>query len=313
MMRSLLRLVLACLTTMTLVLEAAAATRVWVAVAEEGGAYAEAAAALRAELADGAEIGSGKWQALFDGQEGMPDLIVTVGVAAFDGALERLAQKEAAWARVPVLAILLPQAVFEARMASGPVVQRPISAVVLDQPLGRQMAFIKRALPDRRHVGVLSGTQTRPLLKALEKEASGRGLRLMSAPVANAPDDLYPALRSVLEEADVLLALPEPAVYNSGTLQNILLTTYRARTPLVAFSPAYVKAGAVLALYSTPAQVARRAAEIVREWRAGRGLPAVQAPREFTVVLNAKVAASLGLQIDDANAIVESLRRQEGR
>lgn len=298
---------------MTLVLEAAAATRVWVAVAEEQGAYAEAAAALKTELADGVEISAGKWQTLFDGQEGMPDLIVTVGVAAFDGALDRLAQKEAAWARVPVLAILLPQAVFEARMASGAVVQRPISAVVLDQPLGRQMAFIKRALPDRRHVGVLSGTQTRPLLKALEKEASGRGLRLMSAPVANAPDDLYPALRSVLEEADVLLALPEPAVYNSGTLQNILLTTYRARTPLVAFSPAYVKAGAVLALYSTPAQVARRAAEIVREWRAGRGLPAVQAPREFTVVLNAKVAASLGLQIDDANAIVESLRRQEGR
>lgn len=313
MLRPLLRLALACLATMTLVLEAAAATRVWVAVAEEEGAYAEAAAALKAELADGAEISAGKWQALFDGQEGMPDLIVTVGVAAFDGALDRLAQKGGGWARVPVLATLLPQAVFEARMATGPVVQRPISAVVLDQPLGRQMAFIKRALPDRRHVGVLSGTQTRPLLKTLEKEAGGRGLKLVSAPVANASDDLYPALRVVLEEADVLLALPEPAIYNSGTLQNILLTTYRARTPLVAFSPAYVKAGAVLALYSTPAQVARRAAEIVREWRAGRGLPAVQAPREFSVVLNAKVAASLGLQIDDANAIVESLRRQEGR
>jgi len=39
----------------------------------------------------------------------------------------------------------------------------------------------------------------------------------------------------------------------------------------------------------------------------------MQAPREFSVVLNARVAASLGLQIDDANAIVESLRRQEGR
>jgi len=178
MLRPLLRLALACLAAMTLVLEAAAAPRVWVAVAEEEGAYAEAAAAFKAELADGAEISTGKWQALFDGQDGMPDLIVTVGVAAFDGALGRLAQKGGGWARVPVLATLLPQAVFEARMAAGPVVQRPISAVVLDQPLGRQMALIKRALPDRRHVGVLSGTQTRPLLKTLEKEAHARDLKL---------------------------------------------------------------------------------------------------------------------------------------
>jgi ABC-type uncharacterized transport system substrate-binding protein len=82
--------------------------------------------------------------------------------------------------------------------------------------------------------------------------------------------------------------------------------------PLVAFSPAYVKAGAVLALYSTPAQVARRAAEMTRTWLAGRGLPPPQAPREFAVTANAKVAASLGLQLDEASLIAEDLRRLEG-
>lgn len=313
MARTLFRLALACLVYMTLVLDVRAAPRVWVAVAEEEGAYAEAAAVLKAELAGNAEISTARWQALFDGREAMPDLIVTIGVAALDGTLERLAQKGAAWARVPLVATLVPQVVFEARMAAGPVVQRPISAVVLDQPLGRQLAFIKRALPERRRVGILPGVQTRPLLRTLEKEASGLGLKLVIAPAINAADDLYPALKTALEEADVILALPEPTVYHGGTLQNILLTAYRARTPLVAFSPAYVKAGAVLALYSTPTQVARRAVELVRDWQAGRGLPVPQTPREFSVAVNAKVAASLGLQIDDAAVIVEYLRRQEGR
>lgn len=313
-MRSILfRLALACLVNMTLVSAAAAAPQVWVALAEEGGAYAETAAALREELVGAAETRAAVWRNLFAGAPPAPDLIVTVGAAALDGTLDELARRNTAWKEVPVLATLLPQAVFDARLAAGPVVRRPLSAVVLDQPLGRMLALIRRALPDHRHVGILPGPQTRPLMRALEREAAGQGLRLVVAPEIGLPEEIYPALKAVLGDADVILALPEPLVYHGGTLQNILLTTYRARTPLVAFSSAYVKAGAVLALYSTPAQVARRAAEMVRDWQAGGGLPAPQAPREFSVAVNAKVAASLGLSIDDAAAIVADLRRREGR
>ncbi len=313
MLRLFLPLAFACLVNMTLVLEAVAAPLVWVAMAEEGGAHAEAAAVLQAELAGKAEISAARWQTLFDGKAVMPDLIVTVGVAALDGTLERLAQKDVPWARIPVLATLLPQAVFDARLASGPVVQRPFSAVVLDQPLGRQMALIKRALPRRQLVGVLVGAQSQPLLGGLDKEARARGLVLVSAPTIGAPEMIYPALKLVLNDAEVILALPDPMVYHGASLQNILLTTYRARVPLVAFSPAYVKAGAVLAVYSTPAQVARRAVEMIGNWLAGRSLPPPQMPREFSVMVNAKVAASLGLQIDDPVAIAEDLHRQEDR
>ena len=139
-----------------------------------------------------------------------------------------------------------------------------------------------------------------------------RGLGLRASQPVNAAEDIYPALRQALDESEVILALPDPLIYNSATLQNILLTTYRARTPLVAFSPAYVKAGATLAVYSTPAQLARGAAAMVRQWRAGRVLPPPQSPREFEVAANERVAASLGLTIDAPAAIAADLRRQEG-
>lgn len=313
MARLFLRLALACLVSMTLVLEATAASRVWVMLAEEGGVHAEAAAALKAELALPLEVSVAGWRAQFDGKTDMPDLIVTVGVAALDGTLERLAKKDAAWARIPVLAILLPQAVFDSRLAASGVGRRPFSAVVLDQPIGRQMALIRRALPNMRHVGVLPGPQTRPQLRQLASEAGARKLELVvSAHEVRTQEEIFPALKAVLEEADLILALPDPLVFNASTLQNILLTAYRARAPLVAFSPAYVKAGAVMAIYSTPTQVARRAAEMVRVWQGGRGLPAPQPSREFAVVTNAKVAASLGLALDDAEEIAADLRRQEG-
>jgi hypothetical protein len=311
MPRIFFRLALACLVYMTLVLEVAAAPRVWVAMAEEGGPYAEAAAVLKGELGTGLELSINHWRAMFTVRDEAPDMIVAVGVAALDGVLERLGKRGDAWARVPVLAVMVPEAVFEARQAGGQAAHRPFSAALLDQPPGRQLALIKRALPQYQRVGVLSGPQTRLIFDVLDKEAQARGLVLRKTQPTNGAEEIYPALKQAIDEAEVILALPDPLIYNSASLQNILLTTYRARIPLVAFSPAYVKAGAVLAVYSTPAQVARRAAEMLRQWQSVRSLPAPQKPREFEVVVNERVAASLGLWIDAPNLIVDDLRRQE--
>jgi ABC-type uncharacterized transport system substrate-binding protein len=115
----------------------------------------------------------------------------------------------------------------------------------------------------------------------------------------------------VLAEADVLLALPDTRVFNAGSLQNILITTYRQRVPLVAFSAAYVKAGATLALYASPAQAASQAAAMVRIFLGGRGLLPPQSALEFSVALNERVARSLGLPDDDPAALADTLRRQE--
>lgn len=313
MPRIFLRLALACLVFMTLVLEVAAAPRVWVALAEEGGPYAEAAAVLKGELGADLDLNINHWRALFAARDEAPELIVAVGVVALDGVLERLEKRGDAWARVPLLAVLVPEAVFTARQAGIQAGRRPFSAALLDQPLGRQLALVKRALPQYPRIGVLTGPQTRRILDALDQEARDRGLVLRKTLPVNGAEEVYPALKQAIDESQVIIALPDPSIYNSASLQNILLTTYRARIPLVAFSPAYVKAGALLAVYSTPAQVARRAVEMLRLWQTGQSLPPSQKPRDFEVAVNERVAASLGLWIDSPNLIVDDLRRQEGR
>ncbi|MEW6163897.1 MAG: ABC transporter substrate binding protein [Pseudomonadota bacterium] len=297
---------------MTLVLSARAA-EVWVVLAEDTGAYAEAGAVLRAELRGAARVKDGVASAVLQEDAGPPALVVTVGVAAFERSLKWLSDRGAAWSGVPVLATLLPRASYEALAGVGAARYRPLSAVVLDQPLARQMALLRRALPERSRVGVLLGPETRRQLGELDRQARVHGLRLVPAPSVDRPEEIYPSLREALANADVLLALPDPAVYNGATLQNILLTSYRARVPLVAFSAAYVRAGALLAVYSTPVQVAGQAAGIARDVLAGRNLTAVQTPREFAVAANTRVAASLGLHLDDAAAIAEDLRRGEER
>lgn len=275
---------------------------------ERGGAYQEAAEALMAELERGGmPRGEMRHLALpeLEAAPGPgPRLHVTLGVEA----AAALARREP---RVPVLCALLPRMAFEriAREAG----RRPsaqFSALFLAQPLERQLDLIRLALPQARRVGVLWSEESRALLAPLEQAARARDLRLVAEPV-HAGEPVFSALKKVLAEADVLQALPDPNIYNSGSIQNILLASFRARVPLAGYSASFVRAGALLAVQSSPAQIGRQAAQMARAALQGRGaLPPPQAPQDFTVSVNEHVARSLGLQLD-AGTLAERLRRME--
>ena len=108
----------------------------------------------------------------------------------------------------------------------------------------------------------------------------------------------------------MLLALPDAAVYNDSTIRNILLATYRRGIPLIGFSSGYVKAGALCALISTPAQIAPQAAELIRQFNNTHALPPPQYPHEFEVIVNESVANVLDLQIKNTTELHEKIRAE---
>ena len=281
---------------------------VWVALSDTGGAHAEAAEALRTRV-EQAQPGRVVWRVAhwsqFSSPNPEPSWVVAVGAAAQRGMQELFA---ADTRPPPLLAILVPRLAFEriadpARMQAG-----LLSAVFLDQPPARQLELIRLALPAVRNVGLLVGTEFREHSAAFERAAKERGMQLIASAVGQS--GLFAALQQVLADAGVLLALPDPAVFNSETAANILMAAYRRQVPLVGFSPAYVKAGALLALYSTPAQVGARGGEVLRQSLAGKSLPPPQWPREFAVKVNQDVARSLGFALDEVR-LGEQLREGE--
>lgn len=287
---------------------AAEAVPVWVALSESFGPHVEAAAALRAEV-DQALPGRVEWRiahwSSFSTSGLEPQWIVAVGTAALKGMQDLYVR---AAKPPPLLTILVPRLAFE-RMAD-PMRLRAgsLSAVFLDQPPARQLDLIRLALPDARSVGILVSGQSKAHAPALDAAARERGLQLVSSVVE--PGGLYPALQSLLPDIDVLLAQPDPVVFNSQSAANILTAAYRRQVPLVGFSSAYVKAGALLALYSTPAQVGARGGEVLRQVLAGRPLPGPQPPRDFAVEVNQNVARSLGLVLDESR-LGEQLRAKD--
>jgi hypothetical protein len=267
-------------------------------LSDKGGVHAEAAQALRAEL-DKAFPGRVDWRIAhwieFRSPHPAPQWIVAVGTAA-QTALQQLFAADPS--PPPLLAILVPRLAFERTAEAARLGSASLSAVFLDQPPARQMELIRLALPAVRKVGILVGEESKAHAPALEKAARDRGMDLVVAQVG--PNGLFAALQSVLADADVLLALPDPAVFNGQTAANILTAAYRRQLPLVGFSPAWVKAGALYSLYSTPAQMGAHGGEMLRLALSGRRLASPQWPREFVATVNQDVARSLGLSLDEA-------------
>lgn len=211
----------------------------------------------------------------------------------------------------PLLCTLLPRSSFEAILQqTGRKPSAQFSALFLDQPLGRQMELIRLALPTARRVGVLRDGETPTEAMLLRAAAQARGLQLAEVMVG-VSDSLFPAIKEVLEASDVLLALPDAKVYNSNTVQNILLASFRAKVPMLAFSPAFVRAGALLAVHVTPAQVGLQTAALAASVLQGRGLPEVPLySKEFEIAVNEHVARSFGLALEP-ETLRQSLKRRE--
>lgn len=230
--------------------------------------------------------------------------VVAVGLQA----AQALASQEP---RLQVICTLLPQSAFAHLLASaGPGASRRLSAVFIDQPVERQLDLVRVALPGRSHVGVLWGAATRRSFEQLGFAARDRKLRLSGEPVASEAE-LPAALMRLLAEVQVLLALPDPAVLNSETVAPVLLGAYRHGVPVVGFSPAYVRAGALLAVYTTPEEVGAQAADMLGQLLDTGILQSPQFPRQFRVGVNGHVARALGIDVAEEAVLTERLRRLE--
>ena len=221
------------------------------------------------------------------------DLVISVGMKA--------ATAVAASGAPVVLNVLIPKVGYEKLLRDFPVRAnaKTFSAIFLDQPVARQVRLIAAILPDKRRIGVLFDSFPQDELVQLRQQVSKYGLTLHESKIGPALP-LHEALQGVLQDSEVLLALPDSSVYNSSTLRNILLATYRSGIPLIGLSPAYVKAGALCAVFSTPAQIAAQAAMAIQQFWEISALPVAQYPQIFEVMVNEQVGRSLGLSIKSA-------------
>ncbi|MBT0568768.1 hypothetical protein KIK84_00390 [Curvibacter sp. CHRR-16] len=211
--------------------------------------------------------------------------------------------------RPPVVASMLPKLAYDRTLREWGGRSAGVTAVYFDQPLPRVLAAARAAYPESKRVGVLWGNESVLVSNAFQTAAHEQGFAVRSAQVF-ASTQIFAALQSVLDDTQLLIALADPLVYNASSVSNILLTSYRVGVPVLAFSPAYVRAGALLALYTTPKQLAPQIVAQVMGVLSSNSVPAAQFPQDFTIDVNDYVAKSLGFATSAA-VLTERVKRME--
>ncbi|NWG39035.1 MAG: hypothetical protein HXY27_03595 [Hydrogenophilaceae bacterium] len=232
-------------------------------------------------------------------------IIVTIGVKASSNVAQRRG-------RTPILAVMVPRSwheeVGKSLLSEG---GRMNGTIFIDQPLSRQFHLIKSALPSVTKVGVVLGKETVGRLAELDRQAKAHRVNLVSASL-DSNSRLVETIERVLDEAEVLLlAFPDAEVLSRTTAQSVFMTSYRFRDPVVGYSQSLSRAGALLAVYSTPAQIGRQTSEVLSSYLDRDKMSAVHWPQYFSVSVNEHVARSLDIMVPSEQVLLKRVQDAE--
>lgn len=231
------------------------------------------------------------------------DLVVTLGLKARQYALHNLTQSKTINALIPS-----GLSIFSQRLPD-PVMT---PTLLLDQPIERSLRLIKRVIPSANEVGMLISQKDLSVFDELSRLAEQAGLT-MHAEIIDSEQEIGKKLSLLLNQVDVLVSQPDVAIYNRGTVSQILLSSYRKHIPVFGFSSAYVEAGAFAAVFSSPTDLAKQIADSIRFYLDNKTLEAGRHfPTYFSVSINQKVGHSLGIQLDaDTDEIIRYIKEGE--
>jgi putative tryptophan/tyrosine transport system substrate-binding protein len=213
--------------------------------------------------------------------------ILTLGSAATLSAGEKVSN-------TPIVAGLI----LDAEDLKG---SRNTVGVFLDFPLEVQFQWIKRIVPSGRNVGVLYSPQKNQ--KKIEKaisEAGSMGINLVVRRV-DKPADIPRALEDLVNKVDLLWGIADPVVYTPQTAKHILLFSLQNKIPLIGMSEAWVKAGALFALYADNEEIGTQCAQAMAAMLKQEKASGVSSffPRKAVYAINLKIANQMSINIPE--------------
>lgn len=186
------------------------------------------------------------------------------------------------------------------------------AVLYMTQEYCRQIRFIKLLDTQWKTISILHSQEKHIDSKTIQKCANKYDIKLYTVSTT-AKENLTVKIKHALHHSDVLLALPDSNIYNSKTVKNILLTSYRYRKPVIAFSKNFVNAGALASIHSNTEQIAQSASKLVEQYfdSGKRFIKAINYPDAFDININRQVFRALDLSAPDIDELKQALGQPE--
>ena len=223
-----------------------------------------------------------------------PALILTLGSAATDFLANRIKD-------TPIVFSLVLPSSGRGSLESQRALHPNMTGATMEIPLAIQFEKIHEVLPGARKVGVLYDPKiSGPVVDSAAPIAARAGLQLVPMAVSS-EGDVVQKLNELEDEIDVLWSVADSTVFTPQGLKHILLSTLRNRIPFVGLSPAFVKAGALLALSCDYEDIGRQSGEMAARILDGESPERIPTavPRDLSYSLNLNTARQINVAIAD--------------
>jgi len=176
--------------------------------------------------------------------------------------------------------------------------------VTTEVTVADQFKLMAEALPNARTVGLLYRSDT---LEGKRHVEAARAVlpgdwHLQAVAVNDTPSFAAAIDLLTQKKVDVIWTSPDPKLFDAASVRALLLAGLRARVPVWGFSPAFVRAGALLGVGVEPKAQGTQAAEIALAVLAGQACAKgfAQPPHEFNIAVNLIVAQQIGLELPES-------------
>jgi len=180
---------------------------------------------------------------------------------------------------------------------------------VLDQPLIRNLDLIQLISPSFKDIAVIVTHYSAPHLNDVASLSKKRQ-QTVSKYLTDSTSLRF-EIDGISKQSDIILAVADTDIYNVSSLSQILLTSYRHKTPVIGFSKGFIKAGAIAGTVSNLRQLVQQLSENLlstAEYQKGK----VIYPKYFDVISNRNVAKSLNLHFPSDDTLKQQLSVHEG-
>lgn len=178
------------------------------------------------------------------------------------------------------------------------------AVLYMTQPYCRQIQLIKQINDQWRTISYFSSRKKPVDDSRLKRCAIKYDIQTYKVDITDT-GHLTEDIKDALNHSDLILALPDKDIYNHHTVKNILLTSYRYRKPVIAFSKNFVTAGALASINSDAGQIARSAVDLIEQYIANdyRFMKTVNYPQLFDIDINSRVFDALDINTPDIDKI----------
>lgn len=180
--------------------------------------------------------------------------------------------------------------------------------VFINQPVKRYIELFNIIFPIGKQIVIASTKVNSTELRKIKAASKKIGIPYKEIHITQ-QSNIARTLINKLNENDVLLALPNHNIYNAHNAKSIILSTYHANVPIIAYSKAFSKAGALVSLYSNVDNIAETTASIINKIIInGSLIQKEHYPANFTIKINYAVARSLNINIESEVVIKRKIK-----